>query len=54
MSPEKETERGKVGKRELPEESSSDDEMVGPSLSDAAPQKKKKVLEYEKVFLGNE
>lgn len=53
MSPEKETERNKAGKRELPEESSSDDEMVGPSLSDAAPQKKKKVLEYEKVFLEN-
>jgi len=32
---------------------SSDDDFVGPSLSDAAPVKKKKVLEYESVYLDN-
>ena len=31
------------------ESSSSDDDFMGPSLRDAAPVKKKKVLEYEKV-----
>jgi len=35
------------------EEEDSDDDFVGPSLSDAAPVKKKKVLEYESVFLDN-
>jgi len=35
------------------ESSSSDDDFMGPSLRDAAPVKKKKVLEYEKVYLEN-
>jgi len=33
--------------------SDSDDGFVGPSLTDAAPLKKRKVLEYEKVYLDN-
>jgi len=32
---------------------SDSDDMVGPSLTDAVPQKKKRVLEYEKVYLDN-
>jgi len=35
------------------EDSDSDDDFVGPSLSDAAPQRKKRVLEYESVYLDN-
>jgi len=35
------------------DEDDSDDDFVGPSLSDAAPQKKKRVLEYESVYLDN-
>jgi len=31
----------------------SDDDFVGPSLADAAPQRKKRVLEYESVYLDN-
>ena len=36
-------------KREKSDAESSDDDFVGPSITDAAPPKKKKVLEYEKV-----
>ena len=36
-------------KREKSESESSDDDFVGPSIQDAAPVKKKKVLEYESV-----
>ena len=35
------------------EEEDSDDGFVGPSISDAAPEKKRRVLEYEAVFLDN-
>ena len=35
------------------EEEDSDDDFVGPSISDAAPEKKRRVLEYEAVFLDN-
>jgi len=35
------------------EDDDSDDDFVGPSLSDAAPQRKKRVLEYESVYLDN-
>eukprot|EP00092_Neocalanus_flemingeri_P029729 GFUD01032277.1.p1 GENE.GFUD01032277.1~~GFUD01032277.1.p1 ORF type:complete len:679 (-),score=208.83 GFUD01032277.1:59-2095(-) len=35
------------------DEDDSDDDFVGPSLSDAAPIKKKRVLEYESVYLDN-
>ena len=38
---------------EDPADSDSDDDFVGPSIADAVPQKKKKVLEYEHVFLEN-
>ena len=31
----------------------SDDGWIGPMPSEAAPQKKKKVLEHEKIFLDN-
>jgi len=41
------------GEKREKEEDSSDDDMVGPSIQDAAPAKKKRVLEYEKVFLEN-
>jgi len=41
------------GEKRGKEEDSSDDDMVGPSIQDAAPAKKKRVLEYEKVFLEN-
>lgn len=34
-------------------EDSDDDDFVGPSITDAAPQRKEKVLEYEKVYLDN-
>jgi len=41
-------------KREKSSDSeSSDDDFVGPSIQDAAPVKKKKVLEYEGVYLEN-
>jgi len=59
MSSDKETTKEKGEKKrdiaDVEEDSSdsSDGEMVGPSISDAAPVKKKKVLEYEKVFLEN-
>ena len=39
-------------KRDIDEEDSSEDDMVGPSIQDAAPIKKKRVLEYESVYLG--
>jgi len=42
---------GEVGDDE--EEEDSDDGFVGPSLTDAAPVRKKRVLEYEQVFLDN-
>ena len=46
-------EEGKGQKREAEESSSdSDDDFVGPSITDAAPVKKKRVLQYEKVYLG--
>ena len=45
--------RGEKREAEEEEEESSEDEMVGPSIQDAAPLKKKRVLEYEKVYLGN-
>jgi peptidylprolyl isomerase domain and WD repeat-containing protein 1 len=35
------------------ESSDSDDGFVGPSLSDAAPVRKRRVLEYENVYLDN-
>jgi len=35
------------------DDDSDSDDMVGPSLSDAVPQKKKRFLEYEKVYLDN-
>ena len=35
------------------EDDDSDDDFVGPSLGDAQPQKKRKVLEYEHVYLDN-
>ncbi len=38
-------------KRDKSDAESSDDDFVGPSITDAAPPKKKKVLEYEKVYL---
>ena len=38
---------------EAEEEEDSDDGFVGPSISDAAPEKKRRVLEYEAVFLDN-
>ena len=40
--------------QEIAEEDSEDsDGFVGPSLSDAAPARKKRVLEYEQVYLDN-
>ena len=46
-------EEGKGQKREAEDSSSdSDDDFVGPSITDAAPVKKKRVLQYEKVYLG--
>ena len=45
--------RGEKREAEEEEEESSEDDMVGPSIQDAAPLKKKRVLEYEKVYLGN-
>ena len=50
--PDTATEEGKGQKREAEESSDSDDDFVGPSITDAAPLKKKKVLQYEKVYLG--
>ncbi|GIY59183.1 peptidylprolyl isomerase domain and WD repeat-containing protein 1 [Caerostris darwini] len=38
-------------KRELEHEDSSNDEYIGPSLSEAAPTKKRKVLEFEHMYL---
>ena len=38
---------------ENPGDEDSDDDFVGPSLDDAQPQKKKRVLEYEHVYLDN-
>ena len=35
------------------EEEDSDDGFVGPSIADAAPEKKRRVLEYEAVYLDN-
>ena len=35
------------------DEDDSDDDFVGPSIGDAVPQKKRKVLEYEHVYLEN-
>ena len=43
------TEHQRGEKREKSDAESSDDDFVGPSITDAAPPKKKKVLEYEKV-----
>ena len=40
-------------KRSAESEDDSDDDFVGPSIADAVPQKKKKVLEYEHVYLEN-
>ena len=34
-------------------EEDSDDDFVGPSVGDAVPQKKRKILEYEHVYLEN-
>ena len=45
--------RGEKREAEEEEEESSEDDMVGPSIQDAAPLKKKRVLQYEKVYLGN-
>ena len=48
-----EEEEPKAQKRPHSEAEESDDEWVGPMPSEAAPQKKKRVLEYEKIFLEN-
>jgi len=38
---------------DVEEEEDSDDGFVGPSIADAAPEKKRRVLEYEAVYLDN-
>ena len=51
--PEKEAVKRSAETTEDQAGSDSDDDFVGPSITDAAPQKKKKVLEYEHVYLEN-
>ena len=36
-----------------PKNDDSDDDCIGPSLSEAAPPKKRKTLEYEHIYLSN-